>query len=47
MGMGLAISRAIMESHGGNLRMVRDTRSGATFIFNLPTAETEAGVNAG
>ena len=47
MGMGLAISRAIIESHGGNLQMARGTGSGAIFIFNLPTAEAKAGVNAG
>jgi two-component system sensor kinase FixL len=46
MGMGLSISRAIIESHGGNLRMARGTGSGAIFIFNLPTAETKAGVDA-
>jgi two-component system sensor kinase FixL len=46
MGMGLSISRAIVESHGGSLRMARGTDSGAIFIFNLPTAETEAGIDA-
>ena len=47
MGMGLSISRAIIESHGGNLRMVRGARSGATFVFDLPTAEAEASSDAG
>jgi len=47
MGMGLSISRAIIESHGGKLRMAHGTGSGAIFIFNLPTAETKAGVDAG
>ena len=42
MGMGLSISRAIIESHGGNLRIAHGTGSGAIFIFNLPTAETKA-----
>ena len=46
MGMGLSISRAIIESHGGSLRMV-GVRSGATFIFSLPTAEAEASSDAG
>jgi len=47
IGMGLSISRAIIESHGGNLRMVRGARSGATFVFDLPTAEAEASSDAG
>jgi two-component system sensor kinase FixL len=47
MGMGLSISRAIIESHGGNLRMAPGTGSGAIFIFSLPTAEPKAGVDAG
>ena len=47
MGMGLSISRAIIESHGGNIRMAHGTGSGAIFVFNLPTAEAKAGVNAG
>jgi two-component system, LuxR family, sensor kinase FixL len=47
MGMGLSISRAIIESHGGKLRMARGAESGAIFIFTLPTAETEAGSDAG
>jgi PAS domain S-box-containing protein len=47
MGMGLSISRAIIESHGGKLRMARGAQSGAIFIFTLATAETEAGSDAG
>jgi two-component system, LuxR family, sensor kinase FixL len=47
MGMGLSISRAIIESHGGSLRMSRSIRSGAIFIFELPTVEAEANTNAG
>jgi two-component system, LuxR family, sensor kinase FixL len=47
MGMGLSISRAIVESHGGSLRMSPSIRSGAIFIFDLPTAETQARSDAG
>jgi len=47
MGMGLSISRAIIEAHGGQLRLARRSRSGAIFILTLPTAETEAGIDAG
>jgi two-component system sensor kinase FixL len=46
MGMGLSISRTIIESHGGSLQMVRGVRSGAMFVFNLPTAEAEASIDA-
>ena len=36
MGMGLAISRTIIESHGGRLWAEDNQPSGATFIFTLP-----------
>jgi two-component system sensor kinase FixL len=42
MGMGLSISRSIVESHGGSLRMLHGDWPGGTFIFDLPTAEAEA-----
>ena len=47
MGMGLSISRSIVDSHGGVLRMARSSHSGAMFIFDLPTAEAEASSDAG
>ena len=47
MGMGLSISRAIIQSHGGSLRMLRDTRSGAVFAFDLPVADIEVSSDVG
>ncbi len=36
MGMGLPISRSIVEAHGGQLKLVPMPRKGATFQFTLP-----------
>jgi signal transduction histidine kinase len=37
IGMGLPISRSIIESHGGHLWATDGTGRGATFQFTLPT----------
>lgn len=39
MGVGLAISRSIIENHGGHLTAVRNEGHGATFAFSMPIHE--------
>lgn len=36
VGMGLTISRSIIEAHGGKLRYLANPEGGATFMFSLP-----------
>jgi PAS domain S-box-containing protein len=36
MGLGLSISKSIVQAHGGELEMTRNPEDGATFSFTLP-----------
>jgi two-component system sensor kinase FixL len=39
LGMGLSISRSIIEAHGGSLWATSDSDTGTMFHFTLPAAE--------
>jgi len=39
LGIGLSISRSIVEAHGGRLSASADTPHGAVFAFSLPVSE--------
>jgi signal transduction histidine kinase len=43
LGIGLAISRSIVESHGGRLWATGNTPHGAVFQFTLPIGSTRTG----
>jgi signal transduction histidine kinase len=43
MGMGLAISRSIIEEHGGQLTFTPNDGQGVTFRFTLPSEGNKAG----
>ena len=44
-GLGLAITRHIVELHGGEIRVESDSARGTTFTFELPLA-TAGAVNS-
>ncbi|MBW3534135.1 MAG: PAS domain-containing protein [Gemmatimonadetes bacterium] len=46
-GLGLAIARGIVESHGGELRVESELGRGSTFFFSLAIADRETEASAG
>ncbi len=45
-GLGLAISKALVEAHGGNLLLISDEGEGCTFSFDLEAAGATAAEHA-
>jgi two-component system sensor kinase FixL len=42
MGLGLLVTRSIIEDHGGKIWSTSNTQAGATFTFTLPMAKKDA-----
>jgi two-component system sensor kinase FixL len=47
IGLGLAMSRSMVEAHGGGLWTEGGAGSGTTFHFSLPTANLKEAINDG
>lgn len=46
LGLGLVISRRIIEAHGGVLKCESSSAAGTTFLFTLPVPPSESAANA-
>ncbi len=46
VGLGLAISRGIIEAHGGEIRAEQSTHGGAAFVITIPAVSFRPGVTA-
>jgi len=46
MGVGLSISRTIIEAHGGSIAARPNPGGGTVFCFTLPAVSKEEAVNA-
>jgi len=44
IGVGLSISRDIVEAHGGHLRYSANKPSGASFTFSIPVVAAQVGI---
>jgi two-component system sensor kinase FixL len=47
MGLGLSISFSMIEAHGGQLRLIKNTTSGAAFAFELPVPAAQERADVG
>lgn len=47
MGLGLSISFSMIEAHGGQLRLAKNTASGAVFAFDLPALAAQESAHVG